>query len=460
MQRAFRYRFYPTADQTSLLNRTFGCVRWVYNHAREARSRGWRDQGRSVHYSETSALLGKWKSDKDTAWLNEVSCVPLQQSLRHLDTAYSNFFRDAASARREKRRRRVGYPQRKRRKVSKDSAEFTRSSFRWDSVDLRLAKCEKPLAIVWSRPLPAGVRPSTVTVSRDRAGRWHVSLRVKDETMQPLPDTDGAVGLDLGLDSLVTLSDGRKLANLRHGRRERKRLTRAHRALSRKAKGSSNREKARRRLGRVSVRMADRRRDGLHQLTTEIVRENQVVVIEDLAVKQMQARGGAYKRGLNRSIADAGWGQLRWMLEYKCAWYGRQLVVVDRWFPSSKACADCGLVLAALPLDVRAWVCPGCGAVHDRDINAAQNVLAAGLAVTACGHGVSPLQRGAVVAEAGSSCPRGWGSGGFSRPEDVKADHAGAAAAQTASQRDSPLAPDRTTKEPAAHPTARSKRGD
>lgn len=394
MQRAFRYRFYPTPNQTSLLNRTFGCVRWVYNQAREARSGAWREEARSIRYGETSALLTEWKSDEGTAWLNEVSSVPLQQSLRHLNIAYLNFFRDTAGAKREKRQRRVGYPKRKRRKVSKDSAEFTRSGFGWDGVDLRLAKCAEPLAIVWSRPLPAGVGPSTVTVSRDRAGRWHVSLLVEDETIRSLSQKEGAVGLDLGLESLIALSDGRKLTNLRHGRRERNRLTRAHRRVSRKARDSRNRDKARRRLGRVSVRVADRRRDTLHQLTTEIVRENQVVVIENLAVKQMQARGGAYKRGLNRSIADAGWGELRQMLKYKCAWYGRQLLVVDRWFPSSKACSDCGFVLAELPLGVRGWTCPGCKVVHDRDVNAAKNVLAAGLAVIACGHGVSPLQEG------------------------------------------------------------------
>jgi putative transposase len=164
--------------------------------------------------------------------------------------------------------------------------------------------------------------------------------------------------------------------------------------VSRKTKGSRNREKARRRLGRLSARVGDRRRDALHQITTEIVRENQVVVIEDLPVKQMQASGGAHKRGLNRSIADAGWGELRRMLEYKCGWYGRRLVVVDRWFPSSKTCSACGHVLDELPLDVRAWTCPGCGVAHDRDVNAATNVLAAGLAVLACGHGVSPLHTG------------------------------------------------------------------
>ena len=242
----------------------------------------------------------------------------------------------------------------------------------------------EPLDIVWSRPLPEGASPSTVTVSQDAAGRWYVSLLVEDPSVQPLPATDTAVGIDAGITSLVTLSTGEKITNPRHERRDRARLARAQRELSRKAKGSANRDKARRKVAKVHARIADRRRDFLHKLTTRLVRENQTVVIEDLTVRNLLKNGN-----LARAISDAAWTDLRMMLEYKCAWYGRELVVIDRFFPSSRLCGACGTVAAKLPLNVREWTCE-CGTVHDRDVNAARNILAAGLAVSACGDGVRP----------------------------------------------------------------------
>jgi putative transposase len=222
-----------------------------------------------------------------------------------------------------------------------------------------------------------------VTVSRDAAGRWFVSLLCED-SIAPAPATNAAVGLDAGITSLVTLSTGEKIANPRHERRDRARLARAQRELARKAKGSANREKARRRVAKVHARIADRRRDFLHKLTSRIVHENQVVVIEDLTVRNLLKNGR-----LARAISDAAWTDLRMMLEYKCAWYGRELVVIDRFLPSSKLCGSCGTVRGKLPLNVREWTC-ACGAVHDRDVNAARNILAAGLAASACGDGVRP----------------------------------------------------------------------
>jgi putative transposase len=241
----------------------------------------------------------------------------------------------------------------------------------------------EPLRIVWSRPLPERAEPSTVTISRDPAGRWFCSILV-ETTVTPHPATDTAVGVDAGITSLVTLSTGEKIANPRHERRDRVRLARAQRALSRKQKGSNNRQRAVRKLARVHARIADRRRDVLHQLGTRLVRENQTVVIEDLAVANMLAN-----HRVARAISDAAWSQLRAMLTYKCRWYGRELVVLDRWVPSSKTCSVCGAVRDELPLNIREWRC-GCGAVHDRDVNAARNILAAGLAATACGDGVRP----------------------------------------------------------------------
>ncbi|GAA5032523.1 RNA-guided endonuclease InsQ/TnpB family protein [Streptomyces siamensis] len=372
VRRAFKYRFYPTDGQAAELSRTFGCVRLVYNRALEERSRAWNVEQRRISYVQSSAALTEWKKSEELAFLNEVSCVPLQQALRHLQAAFGNFFA-----------KRAQYPRFKSRKKSRASAEYTRSAFAWRDGRLTLAKMTAPLDIRWSRPLPMGAVPSTVTVSRDSAGRWFVSLLCED-TIAPASATDEAVGIDAGITSLVTLSTGEKVTNPRHERRDRARLAKAQRALSRKTKGSNNRDKARRKVAKVHARIADRRRDFLHKLSTRLVRENQTVVIEDLTVRNLLKN-----RKLARAISDASWTQLRSMLEYKCAWYGRQLVVSDRWFPSSKLCGACGTVRERLPLNVREWRCE-CGTVHDRDVNAARNILAAGLAASACGDGVRP----------------------------------------------------------------------
>jgi putative transposase len=241
-----------------------------------------------------------------------------------------------------------------------------------------------PLAVVWSRPLPDGAEPSTVTVSRDPAGRWFVSLLCQC-AVEPLPAGPSVVGVDAGITSLVTLSSGEKIANPRHERRDRARLALTQRRMARTQKGSANRDKARLKVARVHARITDRRRDFLHKLTTRLVRENQAVVIEDLSVRNMTRN-----HHLARAISDAAWRQMRAMLEYKCQWYGRDLVVTGRWYPSSKTCSACGHTAAGLPLGVREWECESCGVRHDRDINAAVNIRAAGLAVLACGAGTRP----------------------------------------------------------------------
>jgi putative transposase len=372
VKRAFKYRFYPTDEQAAELSRTFGCVRLVYNKALEERTRAWYGEQRRISYVQSSAALTEWKKTEELAFLTEVPAVPLQQALRHLQTAFGNFFA-----------KRAKYPRYKSRRKSRASAEYTRSGFKFRDGQLTLAKMSEPLDIRWSRPLPEGVTPTTVTVSRDSAGRWFVSM-LCDDRITLAPITDATVGLDAGITSLVTLSTGEKVANPRHERRDRAQLARAQREMSRKTKGSANREKARRKVAKVYARLTDRRRDHLHKLTTRLVRENQTVVIEDLTVRNM-----VKNHSLARAISDAAWRDMRTMLEYKCAWYGRELVVVDRWFPSSKLCGACGTVAEKLPLNVREWTC-ACGAVHDRDVNAARNILAAGLAVSACGDGVRP----------------------------------------------------------------------
>ncbi|WP_344407671.1 RNA-guided endonuclease TnpB family protein, partial [Dactylosporangium fulvum] len=373
VKRALKYRFYPNPEQAAELARTFGCVRLVYNMALQARTEAWTLRQERVSYNTTSAMLTAWKKTEELAFLNEVSSVPLQQALRHLQMAYTNFFA-----------KRAKYPTFKSKKKSRRSAEYTTSAFRYRDGRLTLAKMTEPLDIVWSRPLPGSASPSTVTVSQDAAGRWFVSLLCDDVIEQAPATATGVVGVDAGLDSLLALSTGEKITNPRHERRDRAALARAHRNLAKKEQGSANRARARLKVARVHARITDRRRDHLHKLTTRLVRENQTIVIEDLTVRNM-----VNNHSLARAISDAAWRQFRTMLEYKADWHGRTLVVVDRWFPSSKLCSACGALAERMPLNVRSWTCR-CGRTHDRDVNAARNILAEGLSVIACGGGVRP----------------------------------------------------------------------
>ncbi len=375
MEKAFSYRFYPTSEQEHLLRRTLGCVRLVYNRALAARTEAWYERQERIDYVQSSAMLTEWKKQDDLQFLNEVSCVPLQQGLRHLQTAYTNFFDGRAKYPNFKKKRNGG------------SAEFTKSAFKWKSGKVFLAKCLEPLNIRWSRQLPAGAEPSTVTVRMNPSGQWYVSLRFVDPRDLTLTPVAQSVGLDAGISSLVTLSTGEKVANPQHFGQHRQRLRRAQKALSRRQKGSRNRDKARVKVARIQQKISNSRTDHLHKLTTRLVRENQTIAVESLAVKNM-----VKNRKLALSISDAGWGELVRQLEYKAKWYGRNLVKIDRWFPSSKRCGNCGHIVERLPLNVREWDCPSCGTHHDRDINAAQNILAVGHTVTVCGANVRPAR--------------------------------------------------------------------
>ncbi len=372
-ERAYRYRFYPTLEQEELLRRTLGCVRLVYNKALHTRTAGWYERQERIDYKQTSGMLTQWKKQEDLQFLNEVSSVPLQQGLRNLQKAFTNFWAGRAKYPNFKKKRNGG------------SAEFTRAAFRWKDGQLWLAKCSEPLPVRWSRTLPANCEPCTVTVRLEPSGRWFVSMLVDDHTVKPLREAGKAIGLDAGITSLITTSDGEKITNPKHFKRLRYKLRQAQKKLSRRVKGSNNREKARLEVARIQATIADSRKDFLHKLTTRLVRENQTIAVEDLSVKNM-----VKNHKLAQAIADASWSELVRQLEYKCQWYGRTLVKIDRWFPSSKRCGHCGHIVEKMPLNVREWTCPECGTHHDRDINAAKNILAAGLAVSVCGSGVRP----------------------------------------------------------------------
>src|SRR6266704_1343608 len=381
-QRAYQYRFYPTTEQVQILAHTFGCCRYVYNWALRERTDAYYTHGERLYYEGTAQRLTLLKKQDETAWLNDVASVPLQQALRHLDRAFRNFFEGHAH-----------YPTFKK-KHGEQAATYVGTAFKLVGTSLTLAKISTPLDIHWSRPLPDRCKLSTVTVTKDGANRYFVSILV-EEDIKPLPVVTKEIGLDLGLKSMVITSDGHTYGNPKFFARDEKKLAKAQRRHAKKQKGSQNRRKAQLKVARIHAKIADRRRDSQHKLSTEIIRENQVVCVESLHVKNM-----VKNHTLAKAISDVGWGEFVRQLAYKAEWYGRTLVKIDKWYPSSKRCFDCGHILDSLTLDIRHWTCPQCGVSHDRDINAAHNILAAGLAVTACGESVRP---GAVKAKPGKT---------------------------------------------------------
>lgn len=386
MYAGFKFRFYPDKQQEILLKKTLGCCRFVYNKALDARSSSWTKERAAMRPSQLMRSLTQWKRQPELEWLTEVSNVALQQSLNDLAEAYTGFFGKKSRYPRFKKKRSGG------------SFRLTRFGFRIKKGEVWIAKAKSPLSIRWSRSLPQQ-DPSQCTISLSPSGQWHISFLCKHDA-KLLEKSTNSIGIDVGLTAFVTTNNGEKIFSPKSRRDLIERLPHFHKRLSRKKEGSRNREKSRKSLARLHGRISDSRKDFLHKLTTRLVRENQTIAIEDLAVRNMSRN-----RHLSKSILDASFSEMRRMLEYKCAWYGRNLIVVDRFFPSSKTCSTCRHVIEKLPLEVRSWRCPRCHSHHDRDINAAKNILAAGTAVNACGGGVRPIQENleeAAFSEAGN----------------------------------------------------------
>jgi putative transposase len=374
VKRAFRYRFYPTPEQEDSLAKTFGCARFAYNYMLRLRTDAWLNDHKSIGYHETSALLTRLKRTPEHLWLNEVSSVPVQQALQHLQSAFNNFFA-----------KRARYPTFKS-KHGKQATSYVATGFQWNGKEeLKLAKMDAPLDIRWSRPLPKGAKVTTCTVSKDAAERYFVSM-LCDVAVNNKHKVASKVGIDLGLTHFAILSTGEKIGSPKTFRKYESRLAKLQRRLAKKKLGSKNRAKAKLKVARLHARIADSRKDFLHKLSTRLINENQVIAVETLAVSNMQKN-----HSLAKSITDAGWAEFLRQLEYKATWYGRTLAGIDKWFPSTKRCNECGHTLKSLSLKVREWTCPECYAVHDRDVNAAKNVLTAGLAGLALGENVSPL---------------------------------------------------------------------
>jgi putative transposase len=379
MRTAYRCRAYPDPAQQQVLARTFGCVRVVWNRTLAVRQVRYAADGTGTSYAQADRALTAMKRDPGLAFLNEVSCVPLQQALRHQHQAFAAFFA-----------RRSRYPRFKSRR-SRQSAHYTRSAFTLRGGELRLAKMPAPVRFVWSWPdvdLTA-LNPAMVIISRENDGRWYVTFTADTAAPAPLTETGRVVGVDLGVTDFAVTSDGQRIANPRHLERKARSLARYQRRLVRCRKGSANRRKAAARVAGAHRKVRHARADFLHRASTRLVRTADLIVIEDLAVASM-----IRNRHLARAISDCGWGEFRRQLEYKCQRYGRRLVVIDRWYPSTKMCSVCGHLLAELSLGTRHWTSPSCGTRHDRDINAAMNILAAGRAVArgspgdACGAGI------------------------------------------------------------------------
>ncbi|MGW7496411.1 RNA-guided endonuclease InsQ/TnpB family protein [Streptomyces luteogriseus] len=396
MQLRYNYRAYPDASQRRALARAFGCARVVWNDClrdrREAHAAGLP----YVTSADLSRLrITEAKRTEERAWLADVSAVVLQQSLRDLDTAYKNFF-DSCKGKRQGRK--VGPPRYKSKKETRQSIRLNTNAFSLrDDRSVYVAKVGN-LAVKWSRLLPAA--PTSLTVTKDSCGRYFLSFVVETEP-DILPQAATEAGIDLGLSAFAVLSDGTKISAPRFLRRAEKKLKRLGRELSRKVKGSKNRAKARIKVARQHARVADRRRDFHHKASTQIIRDNQAVYVEDLAV------AGLGRTRLAKSVYDAGWSAFVGMLEYKAVKHGRTFAKVGRAFPSSQICSACGYGDGPKPLHVRQWTCGGCGTVHDRDLNAARNVLSEGRRIVAAGRAETPNACGAPVRRAHVPAQRG-----------------------------------------------------
>ncbi len=361
MKARYRYRFYPTKEQKHSFAQLFGCIRVVWNDALAQ----CKSEGKALSYNKLSSLLTIAKKTEERIWLRDVSAVPLQQTLRNLAAAYKNFFDSC----RGKRKGKKVLPPRFKKRSNQQSAAFTKSAFSMEGQQVCLTKIGNITPIL-SRELPS--TPTSLTVIKGSADRYFISFVVEIQP-QNLPKCQSSIGIDLGITDFATFSNGEKIKAPKPLKKKLKKLRKLQRNLARKTKGSKRRELARRRVAKLNAKIKDTRTDFLHKLSTKIIRENQTIILEDLNVSGMLRN-----RKLSRAISDLGWRSFRTMLEAKSVMYGREFRVIDRWEPTSQRCHECGFRGGKQELSIREWTCLNCGAVHDRDVNAAINIKVAG----------------------------------------------------------------------------------
>jgi putative transposase len=372
MHRGFRFRFYPNKEQELLLRKSLGCVRFVWNYFLDKRQTLWRQENKGMTYYDMASELTQLKKQPEYIWLKEVSIIALRYGLYSLDETYKKFFK-----------KQCGFPNFKK-KSGKNSLNLDTNAFNFKNGRLFIAKSKQPLKVVYHRQLPQNFEVKHIKISLTPSGKWYVSMNCEDDSIQPLSPTYDMIGIDLGVSTFATTSNEDKIKSP-DLKKEYQKLKKLQRRLSKKQKGSNNRNKARIKVAKQYERITNIRSNFHHQVSRKLVNENQVIVLEDLKVSNM-----VKNRKLSRAINEQGWYQFRSFLEYKCNWYGRKLIVINQWYPSSKTCSSCGSIQNKMPLNIREWTCPECGTHHDRDINAAKNILAVGTTVSACGDSVRP----------------------------------------------------------------------
>ena len=358
INKTYRFRIYPTAEQEILLAKHFGCTRYIYNHFLNERKEQYQADKKSDNYYKQAATLTKLKKEEDTKWLKEVNSQTLQFALRSLDTAFLNFFRGNAQ-----------FPKFKSRKHKNT---FTIPQFgKLENNKIIIPKFKDGIKVKLHREVNGKIGKMNIT--KTPTGKYYVSIFTEQE-VEELPKTNKQVGIDLGLKDFVITSDNKKFKNNRYTKKYAKQLKKAQQHLSRKQKGRNGFEKQKLKVAKIHEKIASCRLDTLHKVSKELVESYDLISIEDLNVKGM-----IKNHKLSKHIADASWGNFVTLLQYKCDWYGKELVKVNRFYPSSKTCGDCGWINQDLKLSDREWTCKSCGVIHDRDVNASKNILKEGL---------------------------------------------------------------------------------